>query len=102
MWISTESGSLVNLEAVRSIAIEVSGDRQFVELMVRWAHGGDRSPIASLIVQDYGDVRKASVAAQAGMDLIRHHLKTTGMLLDVSSVVATADTETAGAEDEPT
>lgn len=86
MWTITDGGILVNLEAVRSIGMEVSDDRQFVEVQVRWANDGDRFAIASLIVQDYGNVPNAMVAGQVIIDAIEAKMVADGMVLKLPHV----------------
>jgi hypothetical protein len=83
MWIVTDAGTLVNLEAVRSVGIEVSDDRQFVEVQVRWSNGGERFSIVSLIVQEYGDVKLAMAIAEEIVLSITAKLVAEGKVLEL-------------------
>jgi hypothetical protein len=81
MWTVSDTGMLVNLEAVRSIDIEISDDRQWVEVQVRWTDGGERAAIVSLVVRDYGDVRAAVAVARTYVDVIRRRITDDGDLV---------------------
>ena len=87
MWTITDNGILVNFEAVRSVGLEVSDDRQFVEVQVRWLSGGERFAVATLIVQDYGDVSTAMTAAQLIVDAIREKLRQEGKIFELPPVL---------------
>lgn len=87
MWTRTDNGMLINLNAVRSVTIEVSDDRQWVEVQVRWASGGERASITSLVVQDYGDVKPAQDAAEVYLQALMAKLQETGELLELPSIL---------------
>lgn len=86
MWTVSDTGILVNLDEVRVVGIEISDDRQFVDVQVRWASTGERFSVVSLIVQEYGDVRMAMEVAKKYIDIIRDHIKSTGHLLELPDV----------------
>lgn len=81
MWTIADNGILVNMEAVRSVGIELSDDRQFVEVQVRWANDGERFPIVTLVVQDYGGTKQAMAAGETVVDFIREKLIADGKVL---------------------
>jgi hypothetical protein len=86
MWTISDTGMLVNLRAVRSIGIEVSDDRQWVEVQVRWADGGERAAIVSLIVQEYGGVKPAWEIAQKYVDAIRAKIAEGGEMFELADL----------------
>ena len=88
MWTIGDSEILVNLDAVRSVGLEVSDDRQFVEVQVRWASDGDRSPISTMVVQDFGGVAAAMAAGQIVVDAIHEQLKKSGQIFELPHVAA--------------
>ena len=80
MWIVSDTGILINLEAVRSVGLDISDDRQYVEVQVRWNHGGERFAVVSLIVQDYGGVKPAMESAQKIVDALEKELTGRGQV----------------------
>jgi hypothetical protein len=86
MWTISDQGQLVNMEAVRSVAAELSDDRQFVYVHVRWASSGERLPLVTLIVQEYGDTRVAMAIGQTVVDAIRDKLTEGGHFFELPAV----------------
>jgi len=86
MWTISDSGMLINFDGVRAIGVEVSDDRQFVEVQVRWTSDGDRFAIVTLIVQDYGSVKAASDIAWQYIETIKEKLVSSGSLFSLPQI----------------
>lgn len=93
MWTISDTGMLINLAAVRSIGVEVSDDRQFVEVQVRWANDGDRFAIATLIVQEFGDVRSATEAAWRYVEAVKEKFVASGSIFTLPNIAPPAVSE---------
>lgn len=98
MWTVSDTGQLINFEAVRSVGIEVSDDRQFVYVQVRWMSNGERFAIATLIVREIGDVRAATTVAQRYVDAIKERLNQGGHVFEMPDLVQRSPDELADDE----
>jgi hypothetical protein len=93
MWTTSDTGTLINLAAVRSIGVELSDDRQFVEVQVRWANDGERAPIVTLIVQDFESAKAAMEVGWRYVAAIKEKFVAAGAMLPAPSITPPAPGE---------